>query len=703
MSDFAQHMVTVATELWGDPNKAVSTQRKLAWGSHGSRKVDLEAGTWFDHEAHEGGGVLDLIMRETGCDKAKALQWLTERGLIEDREPRQPKEPVKPKGELVEVKTYRYTNRDGDPLYEVVRYQRRLPDGTWALTKDGTIAKDFRQRRRGPGGEWIWNLDGIGHCLYRHQQLELAIEAGKTIWLPEGEKDVETLVRWGLEATTNSGGAQNWTADLAQHFKGADVVVLVDNDDVGRERGEKVARSLKGIASRIRVLDLSDHVPGLQRKGDVSDWAAMGGLPERLLQIAEQVPDWAPRPPVSKFGARMVDTGGSQVVYDWLVKGMIERGGVFFVVGESQAGKSFFTMDLGMKIARGLDYCGQKVRRGLVIYMACEDAKGVNLRAQGYRIDESVPPGEVIPMVVMEKRLNLMDDESVVQFIAECRAWEEWFGIKLELVIIDTLSVATEGMDEISSVDTSKVLGRLNRIATECQTAVGVVHHFNADGRRARGHSSLTANVSQVIEVRPRLKDPRKGQEPGNYVRDDNKRIVRRAYLQKNKNGPNAYGWEFVLRQVVVGHDEDGKEITTCVLDRPVGQGYAPREGGRLHPDHRMALDALVKVLADMGSDPPASLRLPAGLRVVPYAAWRDEVRRGWTFSTEDEAERDTEMKAIMGRVGRALKNAGYMDRDNTHNVVWATGKHDRPETEVVDAAPAEQKLDPAVFEGAPF
>jgi GNAT superfamily N-acetyltransferase len=53
-------------------------------------------------------------------------------------------------------------------------------------------------------GGFIWNL---GHTIYRHKP-EIAIAEGKTILMPEGEKDVHTLEEWGLVATTNSGGAR---------------------------------------------------------------------------------------------------------------------------------------------------------------------------------------------------------------------------------------------------------------------------------------------------------------------------------------------------------------------------------------------------------------------------------------------------------------------------------------------------------------
>ena len=54
----------------------------------GALSVDCERGTWFDHEAGEGGGVLALVERECGSDRAGAIAWLRERGFLEGSEDR---------------------------------------------------------------------------------------------------------------------------------------------------------------------------------------------------------------------------------------------------------------------------------------------------------------------------------------------------------------------------------------------------------------------------------------------------------------------------------------------------------------------------------------------------------------------------------------------------------------------------------------
>ena len=78
---------TVARALLGEPNLRLSTACELRFGTHGSLAVHVggeRAGTWRDFEAGEGGGVLDLVARECNCDRAGAVRWLREAGIVEN-------------------------------------------------------------------------------------------------------------------------------------------------------------------------------------------------------------------------------------------------------------------------------------------------------------------------------------------------------------------------------------------------------------------------------------------------------------------------------------------------------------------------------------------------------------------------------------------------------------------------------------------
>src|SRR5205085_1304830 len=63
-----------------------------------------------------------------------------------------------------------------------------------------------------------------------------------------------------------------------------------------------------------------------------------------------------------------------------LVKGLLNRGGMSVLYGESNSGKSFVGLDLGYHIGKGVPWCGRKVHRGAVVYLAAEGGAGIYAR-----------------------------------------------------------------------------------------------------------------------------------------------------------------------------------------------------------------------------------------------------------------------------------------------------------------------------------
>lgn len=664
-------------------------------------------------------------------------------------QPRQVKEPSQPSAADIKpvlVKEYDYTDADGNLICQVTRWQKPLPGGGYAKTKDGKGTwKTFIQRRPDGAGKWIWSLSagefmrrpggdwrkfdadkftdgmetrffdaGTQPTLYRLPAVEIAIADGKTILVTEGEKDAETAEALGYCGTTNTSGSQHWTGAHAARLRDADVVICLDNDAAG-DRADKVAGSLKGIARRIRVLNFADHVPGFDHKGDITDWVEkFGGTASKLGEILNTLADWRPRPPKGFGGKSMVSLAGKPIEYDWLIKGLVERNGVFILAAEKQAGKSFVVMDMGMKIARGLQYGDRITRQGVVIHVACEDGKGVQMRAEGYRQANQISPDTDIPYVIMDREFTLMSDDVIDRFIATVKEWQEFYRQPVEMIIIDTLSVATEGLNEIDGAEVGKVLARVNRLKDQTGAAICLVHHMNASGGRVRGHTSIEANVSQVFEIRPLMMQPQNRRETPQPILDSQGRHIRQIVLTKNKNGINNLKWKIVLEVVHLGVDTDGDPITTCICARPSrasGGHGAEEDNTKLVGDQKMVFDALVAAQGDEGMDmPDGSLAPPQIARCVSNEAFKARVRRLMNFAAaEEEIEaRNKELQAFLKRTTTPLINAGYMGRDNDKRIVWHTGKSDRPRPRR-DPEPEPEKpppLPPGVageFEGVPF
>lgn len=181
---------------------------------------------------------------------------------------------AKPRGVI--AAEFDYCDEHGKLLYQSLRYE--YPDGR---------NKEFKCRRPDGSGGWIWKgvFDGVDRVPYRLQDL-VSADPGETVFIVEGEKHADRLAEMGFVATCNFGGAGKWRPAYNDYFAGMDVVILPDNDDVGREHGDGVAWNLNGIAKSIEILDL----PGLLEKGDIIDWIDAGGTKKKLLTLVKQSP-----------------------------------------------------------------------------------------------------------------------------------------------------------------------------------------------------------------------------------------------------------------------------------------------------------------------------------------------------------------------------------------------------------------------------
>jgi 5S rRNA maturation endonuclease (ribonuclease M5) len=282
------------SKILGQTHKLEKEGREWRAVDDKSLTVNDEKKIWWDHSKNVGGDIFKWIELTQGlsfaeaveeCAKIAGVQLPGANGAARANGHAKEEKPVDLKGRKI-IKTYDYTDAGGDLLYQVVRFE----------------PKGFAQRRR-PRGDyddpadregWIWNLHGVEHGLYRLVELCELAGPDDLIFLPEGEKDVDTLFNFGLAATTNSGGARHWRADHAETFRDRDVVVLVDHDETGRERGKTIAKTLNGIARSVRVIDIAAATwPGAPKGADVTDWLkAREGTVDELLEVVRTTPEW---------------------------------------------------------------------------------------------------------------------------------------------------------------------------------------------------------------------------------------------------------------------------------------------------------------------------------------------------------------------------------------------------------------------------
>ena len=213
-----------------------------------------------------------LLKCHAGCDvdAILAAAHLETRDLFPKRGTRQ---------RALIVATYDYTDEHGTALYQVVRFE----------------PKDFRQRRRNGRGDWDWSVKGVRRVVYRLHTLQ----GQKTVFIVEGEKDVNRLAELGLTATANVGGASKstdptkskWRDAYTEQLTAAGIqraIVIPDADEPGMTHARAVAASCHAAGIKTKLLTLP--VPP---KGDVTDYLADHGKDD-LFRLVKDAPRCEP-------------------------------------------------------------------------------------------------------------------------------------------------------------------------------------------------------------------------------------------------------------------------------------------------------------------------------------------------------------------------------------------------------------------------
>jgi hypothetical protein len=284
----------------------------------------------------------------------------------------------------------------------------------------------------------------------------------------------------------------------------------------------------------------------------------------------------------------------------WRVKGMWPDVGLCFVGGPSQAGKSFWLLNAAAALAQGAPVAGANSRRCGVLYVAAEGAGGVKKRVEGLR-QHTGPLGRLCKFLGQSVDLTSFEDVEALRATVEAVQTEfRKAGEELGVVVIDTLSAATPGVEENTSGDLGKVLNTLQRLAADHGLLVLVAAHTGKDPSRGlRGWSGQFANADGVIMLDP----PSAGVFGGELV--------------KVKDSASGRRFCFRLRPVVLGIDDEGEEITTCVVEECEASGR--KIARMLAPGQAHDADLIVRVLRELESKGQANVTKEA-LRNAAYS-----------------------------------------------------------------------------------
>lgn len=307
---------------------------------------------------------------------------------------------------------------------------------------------------------------------------------------------------------------------------------------------------------------------------------------------------------------------------EWRVRGVLPAKGLAALYGPSASGKSFLAFDMAAAIAQGNKWFDCRVNAAPVVYAALEGEHGFKLRAEAWEIHRGRPLPEGLRMVLQPFALTTQRDVIDLAAVVPQGA----------VVVLDTLNRAAPTSDENSSSDMGEILEAAKTLQAACNGLVLLVHHSGKDASRGlRGHSSLFAAMDAVIEV----------------SRDGERREWKVA---KSKDGIDGEAQQFRLQIEVLGAEETGEAVTSCVVVRDTAAQNIRAAKVPQGANQRIAWDA-IRLMFEFGETgkegaPPFArcIELDAAITTVSAKLTCPSDRRTTSART-----------AIAGLVGRNL------------------------------------------------
>ena len=288
----------------------------------------------------------------------------------------------------------------------------------------------------------------------------------------------------------------------------------------------------------------------------------------------------------------------------YLVKGLIDQGSFSIIYGPSGSGKSFFTADLAQHIATGATWRGRRVNQSLVIYVASEAGGSILKRFIGWRDQRISEASDPLPLAVLTRGPSLLDKMAVATLAEQIVEMRDHAKMPIGWIVFDTLSRSIPGADENSAKDITEAVSVSDYLRDTFQASTCFVHHSGKNiDQGARGHSSLFAAADCVLRISDNL-----------------------AVVEKVRDGVAGEQFPFSLEPIDLGTDEDGDEITTCLMSHE-GSGVPSKPNLKgLGKNQRLVLEYLRPLISETGKRTGGTSVIPDGVLTASFNALCDRM-----------------------------------------------------------------------------
>lgn len=176
----------------------------------------------------------------------------------------------------------------------------------------------------------------------------------------------------------------------------------------------------------------------------------------------------------------------------WLIAGVLPKGGVSLLYGPSGMGKSFWALDMAASVATGRKWNQCAVRGGPVVYVAGEGQSGYRVRLEAWE-RRHLGDGRAEAFYLYNEPVRLWARAGgVSESVQGFRQHVERHVKEPALVVFDTLGTCLDGADENDNGQMNQLCDSAEDVARPWGASVLLVHHTGkAGGPTPRGAQAL--------------------------------------------------------------------------------------------------------------------------------------------------------------------------------------------------------------------
>lgn len=247
-----------------------------------------------------------------------------------------------------------------------------------------------------------------------------------------------------------------------------------------------------------------------------------------------------------KFSYSLANVIQPNLTKSYLIEDVLGLGAASTVYGAPNAGKTFAVMDMAWHIATGRKWCNKRVVQGAVLYLALEGGFGIDNRIAALK-EHYGDQDSQIPFAIVKSTLELSTKTDAKELLKLIQQLEDETGHPLRLIVVDTFARAWTG-DENSATEVGKVIKTVDYLREKTKAHVLNVHHAGKDkSKGARGSNALLGAIDTEIFV-------------------DGANGKGQIAFKKQRDMEIQKPIKFSLKKMILGQDDDGVDVTSCVL-----------------------------------------------------------------------------------------------------------------------------------------